>query len=172
MNLNIDLWIESERSPQPKKNPLARCYYMILKVMYIHTTHMQKSDSPLDEDWDIKPGSLSRQSRDLPVNGKKLVIGWPINKTKKRKGVGPLPPPQKKHIWGRAMCSRFKQFLKSTVNTTQACKRPNDHPNKQTKCHHNFLFSWYKKVNFIWRVFHPSRVTQNRVMMESRQHFA
>ena len=48
---------------------------MILKAINIHKTHMQKSDSPLDEDRDVKPGSLSRQSRDLPVNGKKLVIG-------------------------------------------------------------------------------------------------
>ena len=32
------------------------------------------SDTSLDKDWGIRPGSRSRQSRDLPVDGKKLVI--------------------------------------------------------------------------------------------------
>ena len=32
------------------------------------------SDTPLDKDWEISPGTKSRQTRDLLVDGKKLVI--------------------------------------------------------------------------------------------------
>ena len=43
------------------------------------------SDTSLDKDWGIRPGSRSRQSRDLPLGGNKLFIRRPI---KKNKGVG------------------------------------------------------------------------------------
>ena len=40
------------------------------------------SDTPLDKVWDRSLGLRSRQSRELPVDGKKLDIRWPINKKK------------------------------------------------------------------------------------------
>ena len=43
----------------------------------------------LDNDWGKRLGSGSRQSRDLPVDGRKLVIRQPIKKNNKKTG-GPL----------------------------------------------------------------------------------
>ena len=40
----------------------------------------------MDKDWDIRPGLESRQSRDLPVDGKKLVIRGPIKSEYKELG--------------------------------------------------------------------------------------
>ena len=72
------------------------------KVTYLTTLHLQiisahwevlsiklvffvgrTSSTSLDKDWGIKPGSRSRQSRDLLVDGKKLVIRRPIKKKSK-----------------------------------------------------------------------------------------
>ena len=39
------------------------------------------------KNWGIRPGCGSRQSRDLPVDGKKLVIRWPIKKNNTRTGA-------------------------------------------------------------------------------------
>ena len=43
-----------------------------------------ESDTSLDKDWGIRLGSGSRQSRDLLVDGKKLVIRRPIKKNNTR----------------------------------------------------------------------------------------
>ena len=42
------------------------------------------SDTSLDKDCGIRPGSGSRQSFDLPVDGKQLVIRQPIKKNNSR----------------------------------------------------------------------------------------
>ena len=43
-----------------------------------------RSDTSQTKDWGSRPGSGSRQSRYLPVVGRKLVIRWPIRKKNKR----------------------------------------------------------------------------------------
>ena len=65
------------------------------------------SDTSLDKDWGIRPGSRSRQSRDLPVDGKKLVIRQP---TKKNKRSGAK----------RALLSQFYSYQSSALEKFQA----------------------------------------------------
>ena len=45
------------------------------------------SDTSLDKDWGIRLGFGSRQSRDLPVDSKKLVKRQPIKKNNTRSGA-------------------------------------------------------------------------------------
>ena len=65
------------------------------------------SDTSLVKDWDIRPGSRSKQSRDLLVDGKKLVIRQP---TKKNKRSGAK----------RALLSQFYSYQSSELEKFQA----------------------------------------------------
>ena len=65
-----------------------------------------RSDTSQTKDWGSRPGSGSRQSRYLPVVGRKLVIRWPIRKKNKR-SVGEK---NKKRKGKRATFSILKDF--------------------------------------------------------------
>ena len=56
------------------------------------------SDTSMDKDRGIRPGSGSRQSRDLPVDGKKLVIRQPHHQEKQLKSGAPKNTLWR-HLW-------------------------------------------------------------------------
>ena len=87
------------------------------------------TDSSLDKEQGIRAGSGIRQSRDLPVSGKKLVIGRPFNK-------------RYSNEWGT------KKVVSSwhLIDVTQCL-------NYQHKIDHSVLWIWHSDpVNFILKI--------------------
>ena len=52
------------------------------------------SETLLDKDWGIRQGSGSKQSRDLPLDGKKLLVRWLIKKNITRSGKKTMSYPE------------------------------------------------------------------------------